>query len=130
MLSIKGKDDYNNIEAQLREYQRKMESMSRDISNKDSLNRQLKNKIKTLEDDFEQSRQDLNSCIISRDSLQQQKLDVERELKVNIYALYACFLLTHFNPVLHFYTPWKRQKTKGFLTFSGGAEMWHWTKMG
>ena len=93
MLSIKGKDDYNNIEAQLREYQRKMESMSRDISNKDSLNRQLKNKIKTLEDDFEQSRQDLNSCIISRDSLQQQKLDVERELKVNIYVLYICLLL-------------------------------------
>ena len=38
--------------------------------------------------------------------------------------------LTHFSPVLHFYTPWKRQKTKGFLTFSGGKEMWHWTKMG
>ena len=30
----------------------------------------------------------------------------------------------------HFYTPWKRQKTKGFLTFSGDIEMWHWTKMG
>ena len=38
--------------------------------------------------------------------------------------------LTHFSPVSHFYTPWKRQKTKGFLTFSGGIEMWHWTKMG
>ena len=24
--------------------------------------------------------------------------------------------LTHFSPVSHFYTPWKRQKTKGFLT--------------
>ena len=23
--------------------------------------------------------------------------------------------LTHFSPVSHFYTPWKRQKTKGFL---------------
>ena len=33
--------------------------------------------------------------------------------------------LTHFSPVSHFYTPWK-----GFLTFSGGIEMWHWTKMG
>ena len=33
-------------------------------------------------------------------------------------------------PVSHFYTPWKRQKTFGFLTFSGGIEMWHWTKMG
>ena len=30
----------------------------------------------------------------------------------------------------HFYSPWKRQKTIGFLTFSGGIEMWHWTKMG
>ena len=38
--------------------------------------------------------------------------------------------LTHFNPVSHFYTPWKRQKTFGFLTFSGGMEMWHWTKNG
>ena len=35
--------------------------------------------------------------------------------------------LTHFSPVSHFYTPWKR---KGFLTFSGSIEMWHWTKMG
>ena len=39
-------------------------------------------------------------------------------------------ILTHFSPVSHFYTKWKRQKTKGFLTFSGGIEMWHWTKMG
>ena len=31
--------------------------------------------------------------------------------------------LTHFSPVSHFYTPWKRQKTLG------GIEMWHWTKM-
>ena len=28
----------------------------------------------------------------------------------------------------HFYTPWKRQKTIGFLTFSGGIEMYYWTK--
>ena len=30
----------------------------------------------------------------------------------------------------HFYTPWKRQKTIGFLTFSGDIETWHWTKLG
>ena len=36
--------------------------------------------------------------------------------------------LTHFNPVFHFSTPWKRQKTFGFLTFSGGIEMEHWAK--
>ena len=29
----------------------------------------------------------------------------------------------HFSPVSHFYTPWKCQKTFGFLTFSGGIEM-------
>ena len=28
--------------------------------------------------------------------------------------------------MFHFYSPWKRQKTKGFLTFSGGIEMEHW----
>ena len=39
-------------------------------------------------------------------------------------------VLTNFSPMSHFYTPWKRQKTYGFLTFSGGIEMWHWTKMG
>ena len=33
-------------------------------------------------------------------------------------------ILTHFSPISHFYTPWKRQKTYGFLTFSGGIEMW------
>ena len=29
-----------------------------------------------------------------------------------------------------FYTSWKCQKTKGFLTFSGGIEIVHWVKMG
>ena len=38
--------------------------------------------------------------------------------------------LTHFSPVSHFYTPWKGQKTKGFLTFSGVIEIEHWTKLG
>ena len=38
--------------------------------------------------------------------------------------------LTHFNPMFHFYTPWKRQKIFGFLTFSGGIELKHWAKMG
>ena len=33
--------------------------------------------------------------------------------------------LTHFSPIPHFYTPWKRQKTIDFLTFSGGIKMWH-----
>ena len=38
--------------------------------------------------------------------------------------------LSHFSPMLHFYTPWKCQKTFEFLTFSGGIEMEHWAKMG
>ena len=38
--------------------------------------------------------------------------------------------LTHFSAVSHFYTPWKRHKTIGFLVFSGGVEIRHWTKMG
>ena len=28
----------------------------------------------------------------------------------------------------HFYTPWKRQKIFGFLTFSGSIVMWHGLK--
>ena len=42
----------------------------------------------------------------------------------------AFFVLNHFSQVSHFYTSWKRQKTFGFLTFSGSIEMWHWTKVG
>ena len=38
------------------------------------------------------------------------------------------FYLTHFKPMFHFYTPWK-QKTGGFLMFSGGIEVEHWLKM-
>ena len=35
-------------------------------------------------------------------------------------------LLSHFMLMYHFYTPWKRPKTKDFLKFSGGIEMEHW----
>ena len=37
-------------------------------------------------------------------------------------------LLAHFSPMFDFYTHWKRQKTQGFLTFSGGIEMENWGK--
>ena len=40
------------------------------------------------------------------------------------------FCLTHFKSMFYFYTPWKSQKTFGFLVFSGGKEMEHWVKMG
>ena len=56
-------------------------------------------------------------------------LTILKKIDFNINLMQK-FLLTHFSPVSHFYTPWKRQKTKGFLTFSGGIEMWHWAKMG
>ena len=31
--------------------------------------------------------------------------------------------------MIHFYTPWKCQKTSGFLAFSGGIEIDHWPEM-
>ena len=31
--------------------------------------------------------------------------------------------------MFYFYTPWKHQKTGGFLMFSGGIEVEHWLKM-
>ena len=51
--------------------------------------------------------------------------------KVKLFAkiVFGYKPLTHFSPMSHFYTSWKRQKTIGFLRFSGGLEMWHWTKM-
>ena len=40
-----------------------------------------------------------------------------------------CFL-THFMPLISFYTPWKHQKTSDFLMFSGGIERDQWDEMG
>ena len=39
-------------------------------------------------------------------------------------------VLTHFMPLVSFYTPSKHQKTSGFLTFSGGIERDQWHEMG
>ena len=41
-----------------------------------------------------------------------------------IIAINYIKALTHFSSEFHFYTPWKRQKTKG------GMEMERWTKLG
>ena len=38
--------------------------------------------------------------------------------------------LTHFKAMFHFYTAWKRRKSLGFLTFSGGIKMEYWFEMG
>ena len=39
-------------------------------------------------------------------------------------------ILIHFQPVLHFYTPSKYQKTSGFLMFSRGTEVEHLVENG
>ena len=39
-------------------------------------------------------------------------------------------LLTHFMPLISFDTPWKYQKTKGFMMFSGGIKRDPWHEMG
>lgn len=94
--TAKRKDEHTRIESQIREYQRRMDSMQRDLSNKDIMCKQLKNKITTLENEFEGCRQELNTCIVTRDSLQQQKLDVERELRVrNISYFHFVFFILH-----------------------------------
>ena len=90
--SYSGKDDHNRVESQLRETKRKLELMSRDLENKDTLNQQLKGKISDLEDRFEETRQEYNTCLISRESIEQQKLDLERELTVFIPLAYKYFL--------------------------------------
>ena len=40
------------------------------------------------------------------------------------------FRLTHFQPMFHFYTPWKHQKSSRFLMFSEGIKMEHFLKIG
>ena len=51
-------------------------------------------------------------------------------MKLTRYGQCQLVSLTHFNPIFHFHTPLKCQKTKGFLTFLGGIEMKHLAKMG
>ena len=39
-------------------------------------------------------------------------------------------MLSHFSSMLQFYSPWKRQKIKGFLAFLWGMEKEYWAKIG
>ena len=39
-------------------------------------------------------------------------------------------VLTHFKPMVYFYTPWKCQKTSTFLMFSGDTEIENLREMG
>ena len=52
-----------------------------------------------------------------------------KEVVLNWCNLIRVFL-THFWPMFSFYTPWKHQKTSGFLVFSGGIKWEHWREMG
>ena len=79
------------------------------------------------------------SSLVDNDSADSANTHLLTSLTLKILYLQLSFskpdrkilkTLTHFNPVPHFYTSWKRQKIYGFLTFSGGIVMWHWTKMG
>ena len=40
-----------------------------------------------------------------------------------------CKLFTHFRLMFHFYIPWKRLKTNGFLAFTESIDMEHWAKI-
>ena len=46
--------------------------------------------------------------------------------KSQICSFLLSYCLTYFNPMFHFCTPWKRQKSSCFPTFSGSIEMEHW----
>ena len=41
----------------------------------------------------------------------------------------AAYPVTHFIPLIFFYTPWKRWKTSGYLMFSGSIERDYWYEM-
>ena len=47
--SLRGKEDHSRIEQQLRDYQRKIDGMSRDFTSKDAVNQQLKMRVIGLE---------------------------------------------------------------------------------
>ena len=68
---------------------------------------------------------EVTACTSSSEQLHITCCKVVRNTNVRV-----CCQLTHFQPMSHFYTPWKDQKTGGFLIFSGGIEVEHWLKIG
>ena len=44
----------------------------------------------------------------------------------NSNIVFLLLSITHFQPMFPFYTPWKHQKTSGFLMFAGGIEVEDW----
>ena len=47
-----------------------------------------------------------------------------------LFIVDILYNLTYFIPLVSFYTPWKHQKTSGFLIFSGDTEREQWYEMG
>ena len=58
--------------------------------------------------------------------------DPERNHHNNINYTFTLIssTLIYFTPRFHFYIPWKRQKAKGFLAFSGGIAIEHRREIG
>ena len=46
--------------------------------------------------------------------------------KSKFWTFYTFYYSTHFTLLVCIYTPWKHQKTSGFLMFSGGIERDQW----
>ena len=49
---------------------------------------------------------------------------------IHILFIYYMYMYMYIFQLIYPGLTYLVQKTKGFLTFSGGIEMWHWTKMG
>ena len=66
-------------------------------------------------------------------SFEENCLNYISHINISSQTTYWCLkqvpTLTQFNPIFHFRTFWKYQKTFGFLTFLGCKEIEHWDKM-
>ena len=67
----------------------------------------------------------LKRCLAT--SYERHSLSISATREVG-FSFISCHCLTHFMPVVSFYTSWKHQKTRGFLMLPGGLEkdQWHW----
>lgn len=65
------------------------------------------------------------------DALPKLLLFIWKVMSISMVCYFELLLIfTHFSPVFYFYNPWKGQKPKAYLTFSGGKRVKHWDKMG
>ena len=56
-------------------------------------------------------------------------VQVEKQMDRNDTHAGMGVSLTHFTPIFNFCTPWKHQKTRDFITFSGCIKMEHLREM-